>query len=361
MSGLRLLRLFLLIAGLSSAAGSQVGSSVVPVPSDPLELATGPTKLLDTPQDRSAILELVERARQNFDMQAGGTPPYDLKVTFDASGRVAYTGSGEMEEMWLSAQRWRWSANLGGYSQTRIFLGGQYFDKTTLPNIPMRVQMVRGSLLWPITGPGPHAVMKATPANWNGVNVICALFSGALNDAVATTGRQWQESEYCFDPATSLLMTYSEAPGIYASYDYSNSIRFHGRVIPREIQFVEAGSPVLNIHIQSLTDLGSFDQGLFKPTAEMINQPRGPILAGRWRMPRVVPAPSGYTGAIHPLIVHATVDAGGTVLEAEALSADAVLGDSALGFVRNSTWGHTENNSLRQRELFINVMFVPKQ
>ena len=66
-------------------------------------------------------------------------------------------------------------------------------------------------------------------------------------------------------------------------------------------------------------------------------------------------------GAIHPLIVHATVDSQGSVIEAEPLSADAVLSDSALNFVRSSTWGHSEGGYPGQRELFVNVIFVPKQ
>ena len=344
----------------STASVSQSAYTIAPVPTDPLELATGPTKVLNTPQDRSAILELVDRARQNFDMQAAGTPPYQLKVSFDASGRVAYTGAGEMEETWLSAQRWQWSAHLGAYSQNRIFLSGRVFDDKTLSGIPMRVQMVRGTLLWPITGPGPHALMKATPANWKGVDVVCALFSGAGNAAVATTGRQWQENEYCFDPKNSLLMTYSEAPGIYVSYDYSNALSFHGRIIPRTITFVEGGSTVLTIHVDRLKDADTVDPALLTPTPQMVTP--GPILAGRYRFPRAVPAPSGYQGSVQPVIVHATVGSDGRVLEAEALqTSDTLLSDSALDFVRNESWHLGADRSPLQRELFVNVQFVPRQ
>ena len=316
---------------------------------------------MNTPQDRSAILDLVDRARQNFDFQAGGTPPYQLKVSFEASGPVSYTGSGEMEETWLSARHWRWSAHLGGYSQNRISSNGRIFDDKALSGIPMRVQMVRGTLLWPITGPGPHALMKATPANWNGVDVVCALFSGSGNAAVATTGRQWQEREYCFDPARSLLMTYSEAPGIYVAYDYNNSFAFHGRVIPRAITFAEGGSTVLTIHVDSLVDAGNVDQALLTPTPEMVSP--GPLLAGRYVIPRLAPAPTGYKGAIQPVVVHATIGGDGRVLEAEALqTSDALLSDSAIGVVRNQTWelGSDRRQNL-QRELFVNVEFVPPQ
>jgi hypothetical protein len=352
--------LFCVAVLVSFVAMAQLPVATAPVPTDPLELATGPTKVLNTPQDRSAIMELVDRARQNFDMQAGGTPPYDLKVSFDATGRVAYTGSGEMEEIWLSAQRWHWSAHLGGYSQNRIFLNGQVFDDKALSSIPMRVQMVRGTLLWPINGPGPHALMKATPANWKGADVICALFSGSGNAAVPTTGRQWQETEYCFDPKNSLLMTYSEAPGIYVAYDYTNSHAFHGRVFPGTITFVEGGSTVLTIHVDSLTDAGTVDPALLTPTPQMITP--GPILAGRYRMPRWTQAPTGYKGPVQPVIVHATVGEDGKVVEAESLqNSDALLSDAALDVVRNQTWKWGNDRLPLQRELFVNVQFSSQQ
>lgn len=358
MMSLRSLVLFAMF--LSSSLFAQVPLSTAPVPNDPLELATGPTKVLNTPQDRSAILELVERARQNFDMQAAGTPPYDLKVSFDAAGRVAYTGAGDMEEIWLSARNWHWSAHLGGYSQNRIFFNGQVFDDKALSSIPMRVQMVRGTLLWPINGPGPHALMKATPANWKGTDVMCALFSASGNAAVPTTGRQWQETEYCFDPKNSLLMTYSEAPGLYVAYDYTNAHAFHGRVFPGAITFVEGGSTVLTIHVDSLTDAGTIDPALLTPTPQMITP--GPILAGRYRMPRWTTAPSGYKGPVQPVIVHATVGGDGRVVEAESLqSSDALLSDAALDLVRNQTWKWGNDRVPLQRELFVNVQFTSQQ
>lgn len=353
-------RSFLLFAFITSFAIAvcQTPIAVAPVPTDPLELATGPTKVLNTPQDRSAILELVERARQNFDMHAGGTPPFQMKVSFDASGRVAYTGSGAMEETWLSAQRWRWSAKLGAYSQTRIF-AGRLFDDRTPGGIPMRVQMVRGSVFWPIVGPGPHALMKATPANWKGIDVVCALFSGGMNAPVATTGRQWQESEYCFDPKSSLLMTYSEAPGIYVSYDYTDALSFHGRIIPRTVTVVENGSTVLNIHVDNLKDAGEVDNALLTPTPEMVNRGPGPWLSAPYRFFRAAEAPSGYKGPVQPVIVHATVGQDGTVLEAEALqTSDTLLSDSAINVVRSQSWPGFERTPW-QRELLVNVQFMP--
>src|ERR1700685_1667824 len=73
-----------------------------PVPADPLELATGPVQIPADADQRAAAIALLERARQNFTLRSPGSAPYDLKVSFIASGGTNYTGSGEMEELWRS-------------------------------------------------------------------------------------------------------------------------------------------------------------------------------------------------------------------------------------------------------------------
>ena len=46
-------------------AFSQVGPAEAPIPTSPYELATGVTKLLDTPEQRASVMGLIDRARQN--------------------------------------------------------------------------------------------------------------------------------------------------------------------------------------------------------------------------------------------------------------------------------------------------------
>src|ERR1039458_9243319 len=105
-----------------SYAFSQTVPKVAPLPYDPLELATGPTVVPDTPEQRAVLLNLLERARQNSAMHTPGTAPFTLKVSFNSTGGDSHSqGYGEVEETWLNGQTWRWSARLGDYSQLRIF------------------------------------------------------------------------------------------------------------------------------------------------------------------------------------------------------------------------------------------------
>ena len=346
----------------SSVAFSQSTPRTAPLPYDPLELATGPTVVPDTPQKRELVLNLLEHARQNNGMHAPGTPPFSMKVSFNSTGTSHYTGFGELEETWMSGQTFRWSARLGDYSQLRIFNDGAAYDDKPHGPIPLRIQMVRQSVFWPVTGRFAPALLRMATANWQGTEVACMLISGGGNEATPTPGRRWEETEYCIDPKTGLLRTYSEAPGIYNVYDYSEAFQFHGRTLARQISIVEDGATVLQIHLDSLTDAANSDPDQFVPTKKMRSHGPGDILVGPFRFPQFVPAPPGHNGDIQPVIVHAVLDKKGRVVEAEALQhADRALSEAALAIVSRSNYEHREGGRPVQREAFINVQFVPPQ
>ena len=150
---------------------SQSARKTAPLPYDPLELATGPTVVPDTPQKRELMLNLLEHARQNNGMHAPGSPPFSMKVTFNSTGTSRYTGFGEIEETWMSGQTFRWSARLGDYSQLRIYHDGAAYDDKPRGPIPLRIQMVRQSVFWPVTGRFAPALIRMATANWEGSEV----------------------------------------------------------------------------------------------------------------------------------------------------------------------------------------------
>jgi hypothetical protein len=339
---------------ISGAIFAQTALQLPPIPSDPLELATGAIQIADTSDKRAAILTLLERARQNNNLHAPGAAPYDLKVSFQTSGS-AYSGAGSIEELWASGRKWRWTARLGDYSQTRIFYNGAAYDSNPHVYMPLRMHMVRHAIFWPVTSGAANAI-RITQASWRGAQVTCALIS---RGAPATgAGRQWREEEICVDPANGLLQTYSEAPGIYAAYDYTNAQQFHGSTLARQIAIVENGATVERIQIENMRDLGATSASDFTPTADM--QPPGAMIQTGVRFPLFVrgnPA-AGAGGAIEPVIVHAALDVNGAVLEAEALqTSNAALTQAALENVKNRTFGASRG----QREVFINVQFAAAQ
>lgn len=356
---IRALRTALFLFLLTSFSFSQSTSKTAPLPYDPLELATGATVVPDTPQQRTLVLDLLERARQNSAMHAPGTAPFTLKVSFNSTGDSHNQGYGELEETWLNGQTWRWSARLGDYSQLRIFRDGNVYDEKPHGHIPLRLQMVRNSVFWPVVGNFSSSLIRMATAKWEGTDIACILISRA-GDTTATPGRRWEENEYCIDPKTGLLRILSEAPGIYSVYDYNGGVQFHGRVLPRETTIVESGTTVLKIHLDSLQDANN-DPNQFVPTHKMASTAPGAIMVGPFRFPEVVPVPAGFSGEIKPVIVHAILDQKGKVLDAEVVqSSDPALAAAALGVVWHSSYVPTERRDRAlQREAFINVKFTP--
>ncbi len=257
---------------------------------------------------------------------------------------------------------WRWTAQLGDYSQSRIYYQGAAYDTNAHAYLPLRLQMVRGAIFWPVSGNFADMLIRTVAASWKGVPVICALISGTRSEVTAAPGGQWQEEEFCVDPKSGLLQTYSVAPGIYNVYDYSNALQFHGSTIAKQISIVENGSPVVEVQIESLQDAGAVDSASFTPTAEM--QGPGVVIRGPLRFPQFAHNAITASGTIQPVIVHAVLDVAGKVLEAESLDiANAALSEAALQLVRSGNYGPPAGRGVVpvQREVFINVQFVPQQ
>jgi len=294
-------------------------------------------------------------------MHTPGTAPFDIKVSFNSVGDSHSTGYGELEETCINGQTWRWSAHLGDYSQLRIFYRGAAYDDKPRGHMPLRLQMVRNSVFWPVVGNFAPTLMRMATAKWEGTDVACILISGAGNEASATAGRRWEENQFCVDPKTGLLRIHSEAPGIFSVYDYNGTIQFHGRTLPRQTTIVEGGTTVLQIHLDSIQDANN-DPSQFVPTKKMMSHGPGAIMVGPFRFPESVRAPAGYNGEIKPVIVHAILDQKGKVLDAEVVgSSDSALSATALGVVWHSSYAPAQQHDRPlQREGFINVRFTPE-
>jgi hypothetical protein len=333
-----------------AAALPQTTQSKLPsIPADPLELATAPVQIPETADERAAAIALLERARQNFTLRSPHSAPYHMKVSFLASG-TQYSGSGEMEELWEGPDHWRWSARLGNYSETRVFRDGFGWDADPHAYIPLRVHMLRQSLLWPLNQRFTNAQIRTAPAAWNGVPVTCVLVSFGAVPKTNEPGRLWDEEEFCVDPKSGLLQTYSTAPGIYNAYSYASATQFHGRTVPRELSVVISGAAVLQAQVE-ISDLGQVEEAIFQPEDGWT----GPaiVIRGPQRMRLLGKLAANGTGQI--VIVHVLLSREGKVLEAEALqNADAASAQAALQAVSETQYGPAAGPF--QREVFIRVL-----
>jgi hypothetical protein len=325
-----------------------------PPPRDPHEMVTREPRTLSKPADRSAAIDLLARARQNFNLHTISTP-YELKVSFQTNGTTQTEGEGTMEEFSDGGEHWRWTAQLQDSLVIRLGGEGHVYGTNPSDPVPLRVQMLRAALHWPIfRNAGASAAIRAADVERGGKALRCLLLSGAIPENPAP--RSWVETEYCIDPATGFLQTWSEAPGIYAVYDYDGAAEFHGHTLPRQISIFEEGFLAVQARVESFEDAPDLDPNLFKPAPEMADGGESFTLALPNRFPmRVDPSDGPTSTFFQPVIVHAILDAqDGRVLDAEALqNSDRDLSRAAMDMVRSASFP----SSGFQQEVFINVQF----
>src|ERR1017187_9142907 len=309
-----------------------------PTPPDPHEMVTHEPRTLTKPADRSAALDLLDRARQNFNLHDISTP-YALKVSFETNGAAEMEGEWTMDEISDGGAHWRWmTATATAQSQDsvviRIGANGRVYGTNPSAPVPLRVQLVRSALHWPIMRNAGASAIRAADVERDGQAISCLLLSASIPPNPAP--RSWVEREYCIDRATGLLQMWSEAPGIYAVYDYSGVAPFHGPTLPSQIVIFEDGRPAVQVRVES------FDESF--------------TLASPSRFPmRVDPSDAPTSPFFQPVIVHAILDAqDGSVLDAEALqNSDKDLSRAAIEMVRSTSFPP----SGFQQEAFINVQF----
>jgi hypothetical protein len=352
----------LVISLLGAGSGLCQKYSIAPVPPDPLELVTGPTQVPATPEQRGALVALLNRAIEHYSLHARGTPAHVLQISFAASASTLNPGgSGQLRETWLSGENWRWDGTLGGYTLLRISSNAAVYDQNPNSMIPLRLKMLANAVFAPIQGAPRRETLRTASVQWKGSPITCILMSPAGNPETAQNGRQWYETEYCIDPATGLLDIYSIAPGIYTVYDYTNALKFHDRMLPGKITITENAATVVEAQLTNLADTDSATSGsLLTPTAQMVSQGAATALALPGRFP--IRAPRAGSGTvIEPVIVHAVIESDGKVLESEALQTSSVS-TTALNLVNGMKFPAPKPASgapAMEREAFINVQFQP--
>lgn len=338
----------LILSG-SGSARAQAPSVV----KDSHELVTGPTELLVTPEQRQSAVDMLENVQRNFD-ESMSRFPYSLKASFKGSGETQYEGDGTMEND-EALPNWRWIARVGGLVPTRMMVHGKIYG--TADPVPMRVQMVREALFRPISGSPNRKSIRVADVEFSGEQVRCVLLAGT--GPPVGMPRQWSDREFCVDPRTGLLIISSEAAGVYAIYDYSNAIDFHGHTLPRQITFFQGAKAVLDIHVDSMTD-GVDDAETFSNSADKgaLVEPTFLLASAQWTPIHVDEDPHQRSLVrIEPVMVHATASNDtGRVMEAEAIG-NSELSERAVEVVRQTAFSPTGF----QRDLYVAVEFYVRQ
>ena len=232
-----------------------------PIPSDPLELVTSDAQTVQTPEQRLAATSLLEKAHDLSNVRAQA---YDLKTSFTAYGSASSDGNWTLEDISPGRNLYRWTAQGPGYSAINLYRERLLYSNNTQSAIPLRLTQVRQAIFFIYPPTGPYMSLRTANGQLNGVTVQCVLAGQGFGGRTFSGARNWEESEYCIDPQSGLLATYSPAPGMYVHYDYSNAIHFHNKIIPGAFTISEAGRTIIEAKTESVTNPGSVNQSLFE-------------------------------------------------------------------------------------------------
>ncbi len=332
-----------------------------PVPSDPLELITANAQPVLETNERAAVINLLSSARALSNVRAQA---YDLKTTFTAVGSSPSDGSWQLEDISPRRNLYRWTAQGPSYSAVNLYSNNVLYSNQPATGIPLRLAQVRGAIFFTPMLVGPRASIRTANANLNGTEVTCVLVARMSPVKPVAGGRRWDEEEYCVDPKSGLLMTSSAAPGLYVLYDYANALHFHDRIIPGKFTITEAGQPVIEARLESITDPGNLDRSLFDP-AGLNSIGVGSTMTGSWKVRSMVPSASGgASSGMQVVVLHGMLSPDGHLSDTEVLaSSNAGLNQSALE--RAAQWQNWQAGNEGQpgatpqsHEVFFTVQFA---
>jgi hypothetical protein len=322
-------------------------------PPDAREPVTGGIELATTPQQRVEAFRVLDRARHNGLSHNRDMHPFHFTASFTARGAAQDNGTGELSEIWLNGQRWRWTADLGSASIVRLASDGKRYENGHVNGIPGRAHMLRNELFWAVGTLPLNAQFRTAHILWQGRPATCLLTAAIPDAAAQLQARLWDEEEYCFDNESGLLMEHSVAPGTFAIFNY-DAPPFYDRNLPSRITIYVAGDTVADASFR-FTDTAAQDETLLVAGPEMTFNPPpvGTQLPGRM----VLVAPSGAApayGSPSSAIVHANVDGTGRVVESEVSAiTNPALKQVALDLVTQMPFGYTSS----QRQMYVKVVF----
>jgi len=310
----------------------QSGPDIARVPENPLELASSGVHVVDAPEERDALIRLMDKARSYYTLK-DARRAYHLKTSFTvtAGGDSRYDGDWQMDEIFAPGLGARLTARTSGSVFEQLTTSNLTYQNTPEGIFPLRLHEAHGHLLGALesTKNLRQDLIRTVAANLHGTPVTCLLLSNARRSSEANSpGRFWQEREECIDHQTSHLLLHSPAPGLYVLYDFSEPVKFQTKELPAKMTVIENETTVIEERVESLEALPSPDPSDFTPTAQMRSGAPGTVMAGRQTL---TVGPTRASVPIQTVVVFGLLTPDGKVSEAHPLqSSDPALIDAAL-------------------------------
>jgi hypothetical protein len=216
--------------------------------------------------------------------------------------------------------------------------------------VPLRIHMLRSAIISSMYGNiAMGTQLRTASVTFDGKPATCMMTSGVT--AANYPGRLWEETEYCFDNASGLLVVSSLAPGMFTTYRYQKKLTVHGHTFPDHFTMFVGGDQVLDASL-TVSDATGTDPNALAPTPDLVR--RGTVLDSPSRQPMPLPAPGGIS-KVSPFLIEANV-VNGQVVDIEVCAAsDRSLIQAAVDAVKSLQLGPGQ----RQQLVYFDVKFVP--
>jgi outer membrane biosynthesis protein TonB len=206
-----------------------------------------------------SIAQAVDSAVQQSKLTLAGGAPFHLKAHITNSGAPKPEYTAEVEEYWVSPEKWRRTVQAAGFSQTLIINGGAVSEKLTGDYYPFWLHDLVTALFDPLPMADQLKAVRGQleiPEDSTKSN-SCLNMQAKVGIAPAqnTLGMG-----FCFGGRGGLLQA-AVTPGYKAQFD--NYLPFKKKMVARTIKVEFAPDLVLTAKITQLTDLQSPDEKLF--------------------------------------------------------------------------------------------------
>jgi len=147
------------------------------------------------------------------------------------------------------------------------------------------------------------------------------------------------------------------APGRYEVYDYSNAPTLAGRTWPRKVTVTEGGKTVMELHVDSLTELPTADPALFVPSPEMKVREPGIAMAEAQKISVFYkPGRIASNSTIHPVCVFGLITPSGQVAEAHSLQPSDPNSQAAVDSAKRMNFYRPTPPGVRPEQRFVFIL-----
>lgn len=206
-----------------------------------------------------SVGEAADHAIQQSKLTLPGGTPFHLKAHIASSGTPKPEYSADVEEDWVSPEKWRRTVETAGFSQTLIANGGQISEKTTGDYYPFWLRNMVTALLDPLPMvdqlKSMHGQVEIPQDSLKSNSCMNMQLKAGTPPAQNTISYA-----FCFGGKIGLLQAVL-TPGYKAQFD--DYLPFKKKMVARTIRAEFMPGTTLAAKVTELTELVSADEKLF--------------------------------------------------------------------------------------------------